>query len=368
MLRFRRMAVGLVLILSMTGGNAHAQWGYDGWGFMGWNPATPESAELQSAGIFAMGAGIYNLKTAEANYIDAQTAMKFNDYVAQVTRESARIHAERVSQQIARNRSLYDARQKQLRENPTQRDIQTGDALNAAVSDLSDPRLGRSALRAVTTPIPASLIAEVPFINAAERVTLMLDNLRSGVQWTDVFEGDRFGAEKKAFDDLVERIRNEAYEGDLSPRILREARTFVNDLRAKVEAQPLKDPEHQKEALRFLTACTSLLNLLDMPNIRPAILELKKVQNTMIGNLLGFMSAYNLRFGPATTPGQRQAYSQLFGILDQTRDQMLAEAKLENTPPPAANAKNAIDFFQKVEQGRSKTAASPETAKPATPK
>ena len=113
--RFPKMAVGLLLILSMTGGNAHAQWGYDGWGFMGWNPATPESAELQAAGIFAMGAGIYNLKTAEANFIDAQTAMKFNDYVAQVTRESARIHAERVDRRIARNRSLYDARQKQLR-------------------------------------------------------------------------------------------------------------------------------------------------------------------------------------------------------------------------------------------------------------
>ena len=78
----------------------------------------------------------------------------------------------------------------------------------------------------------------------------------------------------------------------------------------------------------------------------------------MVGNLLGFMNAYNLRFGPATTPRQRQAYSQLFGILDQTRDQMLAEAKLESTPLPHANAKNAIDFFQKLDQGSSRTAAS----------
>ena len=111
-------------------------------------------------------------------------------------------------------------------------------------------------MRAVTTPIPASLIAEVPFINAAERVTLMLDNLRSSVKWPDVFDDQRFGAEKKTFDDLVERMRHQAYDGDLSPRTLREARAFVNDLRAKLEAQPLKDPQHQKEALRFITACT----------------------------------------------------------------------------------------------------------------
>ena len=200
--RFLKMAVGLLFILSMTAGNARAQWGYDGWGFMGWNPATPEAPMLHSAGIFAMGAGIYNLKTAEANFIDAQTAMKFNDYVVQVTRESARIHAERVDRRIARNRSLYDARQKQLRQSPTQRDIQTGDALNAAVADLSDSRLGRSALRAAVALIPASLIAEIPFINAAERVTLMLDNLRTSVKWSEVFEGDQFAAEKKTFDQL----------------------------------------------------------------------------------------------------------------------------------------------------------------------
>jgi hypothetical protein len=44
--------------------------------------------------------------------------------------------------------------------------------LNAAVAAVSNPRLGRSALRLAKTPIPASLIAEVPFINSAERVTL----------------------------------------------------------------------------------------------------------------------------------------------------------------------------------------------------
>ena len=163
-------------------------------------------------------------------------------------------------------------------------------------------------------------------------------------------------------------MQDQAYEGDLSPRILREARGFVDDLRAKLAAQPLKDPDHQKEAQRFLTACTSLLNLLEMPNIRPALLELKKVQDTTIGNLLGFMSAFNLRFGPATSPSQRQVYSQLFQILNQTRDRILAEAKLETTAPAAADTKSAIDFFQKVDQARSKTAASPEPAKPATPK
>ena len=360
MLRCIRLTVGLVFAFSMMGSEAHAQWGFDGWGFMGWAPATPESAELQSAGVFAMGAGIYNLKTAQAMSIDADTAMKFNDYVAQVTRESARIHAERVNRQLARNRALYDARQKQLRESPTLRDIETGDALNAAVADLSDPRLGSSALRAAKTPVPASLIAAVPFVNAAERVTLMLDRLRSSIKWPEVFEDPRFANDQKTFDDLVARLREESYEGELSPRTLREARSFGNDLKAKLEAQPLKDPLDQKEASRFIAASTSLLGLLERPNIQPAILELKKIQDTMIGNLLGFMNAYNLRFGAATTPKERQAFRQLFEILDGTRDQILAEAKIDSKPPAPAKPSDATDFFEKLDSGRSRAGATPQ--------
>jgi hypothetical protein len=359
MLRFMRMSVGLMLAFSIMGRDAHAQWGFDGWGFMGWAPATPESAELQSAGVFAMGAGVYNLKTAEANNIDAQTAMKFNDYVADVTRESARIHAERVNRQLARNRALYDARQRQLRESPTLRDIETGDALNAAVADLSDPRLGGSALRAVKVPIQASLIADVPFVNAAERVTLMLDGLRAAIKWPEVFDDPRFANDQKTFDDLLARLREEAYQGELSARTLRDSRGFVNDLRAKLQAQPLKDPLDQKDASKFITASTSLLGLLERPNIQPAILELKKIQDTRLGNLLGFMHAYNLRFGAATTPKERQAFRQLFEILDQTRDQLLAEAKIDSKTAAPVKPSDATDFFEKLDKGRSRTATSP---------
>jgi hypothetical protein len=352
MLRCMRWSVSLVLAFSMMGRDAHAQWGFDGWGWMGWGAATSESAALQGAGFYAMGAGIYNLKTAQANSIDADTAIRFNDYVAQVTRESARIYAERVNRRLARNRALYDARQKQLRESPTFRDIESGDALNVAVADLSDPRLGSSALRAAKAPVPASLIADVPFVNAVERVTLILDGLRTSIKWPEVFEDQRFATDQKTFDNFVARLRAEADEGVLSARTLGNAKGFVNDLRAKLEAQPLKDPLDQKEALRFITASTSLLGLLEKPNIQPAILELKKVQDTTLGNLLGFMNAYNLRFGAATTPKERQAFRQLFVILDRTRDEILAEAKIESKTLPGGNPSDATNFYQKLDQAR----------------
>jgi len=366
MLRCMRLAWGLVLIFSTMGRDACAQWGYGGWGWGGWGASTAQSAALQGAGYYAMGAGVYNLDTAQARSINADTAMRYNDYVAQVTHESARLYAARVNQQFAKNQALYDARQKQLRANPTLRDIETGDALNVAVADLSDPRLGSSALRAANIPVPASLIAAVPFIYASERVTFMLDDLRTSVKWPEVFEGERFAKDQKTFDDLRSRIRQEGDAGDVSAKILRETKGFVQDLRAKVEAQPLKNPDHQKEALRFLTACTSLLGLLEKPNIGPALFELRKIQDTIVGNLLGFMHAYNLRFGAAKTPTERQAFHQLFAILDQTRDQILAEARLDSSTA-RANPRDAEDFFQNLDQGRSQGGAALRAPRPRNP-
>ena len=347
MIRCVRIFLGLSLILMLSGRDARAQWGYGGWGWGGWGGGgtTAQSAALQGAGYYAMGAGMYNLDTAQARSINAQTAMQWNDYVAQVTHESARIHAMRVHNEFQKNQALYDKHQRYLRESPGKVEIENGDALNAAVEDLSNPKLGSSALRAAKAPVPATLIAEVPFQNASERVTLMLDHLRGAVKWPDVFEGQRFAMDKTAFDELVARTRKEAADGEISPKTLRDAKNFVNQLRGKVEAQPLPDPLDQQEAMKFLTTCSSLLGLLEKPDIQPAILELRKVTDTTIGALLGFMSAYNLRFGVAKTLKEKQAYHRLFALLDQTRDEILAEAKLDSTataqrprlPPPSSS-------------------------------
>jgi hypothetical protein len=110
-----------------------------------------------------MGAGIYNLVTAQARSINVNTAMRYNDYMAQIAHEAAYLHAARRHREFERNQALYDEHQRRLRENPGQYEIEDGDALNLAVTDLCDPRLGSSALLAAKAPIRASLIAEAPF-------------------------------------------------------------------------------------------------------------------------------------------------------------------------------------------------------------
>ncbi len=349
MLRFLKVTASLILVSAMTGQTARAQWSYGGWGWGGWGGGqTPQGAYLNGLGRYAVGAGIYNYDTALANQLNAQTFTQLNDYWAQVAHEAAFMHHARAHQEFLKDKTLYDAHIQALRDTPTPQQIENGDALNQAVTDLSDPRLGSSALRAANAPIDAKMIAEVPFENSTERVTIMLDQLRKALKWPEVFEEDRFNNDKKLFDDIITRMRKEDEEGEIQPKTLQQARSLVNDLRAKITAQPLKNEDDQREAMRFLNACTALIGMLNKPETRAALLELRKVKDTTIGNFLGFMHAYNLRFAPATKLREKQIYHQLYETLDQTRDQILSEAKIDLRPKSQQNPTVLTDFYGRI--------------------
>jgi hypothetical protein len=342
------MLPALLLAFAMSGTAARAQWSYGGWGWGGGWGQTPQSANISAMGRYAVGAGIYNYDTALANQINAQTWTQLNDYWATVAHEAAFLHHARTHQEFLRDKNAYDAHIQALRDRPTDQQIANGDALNQAVADLSDPRIGNSALRAANAPVDASLIAEVPFENHTDRVTLMLDQLRNAFQWPEVFEEPRFNDDKKLFDDVVGRMRKEDEAGEISPKTLQEARTLVNNLRRKITTQPMKDEEDQRQAQQFLNAYSALIRLLDKPDTRAALAELRKVKNTTIGNLLGFMHAYNLRFGPARTLKERQAYQKIYETLDQTRDQILSEAHIDLKKTNSTNPKVVTDFYGRL--------------------
>ena len=218
----------------------------------------PEGAYLQGMGQYAVGAGVYNYDTALANQLNAQTFMQLNDYWAQTAHEAAFMHHARVHQEFLKDKTLYDAHIQALRDNPTPQQIANGDALNQAVRDLSDPRLSQSIVsHAANSPVEAKMIGEVPFENASERVTIMLDQLRAAFKWPEVFEEERFANDKKLFDDIVTRLRKEDQEGEISEKTLREARELVNDLDNKLRAQPLKDEDDQRQAKKFINACNA---------------------------------------------------------------------------------------------------------------
>ena len=69
--------------------------------------------------------------------------------------------------------------------------------------------------------------------------------------------------------------------------------------------------------------------MLETPDTTEAFNQLRMIKTTPLGNLIAFMEVYNLRFGAATTPTQRQIYRQLYETLDQVRDRVVKESKVD---------------------------------------
>jgi hypothetical protein len=345
MLRCMRWAVVLGWLLSMTASEARAQWAYGGWGWPGWDTAVT-SDHPGGPAHFAMGAGVHNSDPR----IPHELVVRYNTHVSDTFWHVCRLGpAAQNPHRRELNRELYERHIAQLRQEPTPAQIEDGSALNVALADLSDPKLGSSVQRGATAPVPAALIAEVPFESATERVTFMLDELREAVTWPRVFPAEQFGDAKKSFEDLVARMQREDEAADISARTLADARRFLDDLRTRLDARPLENADDRADAQKFIKAASALVQLLEKPDIHRAISALSKVKDTSLANLLGFLHAFNLRFGPAKTLKEKQTYHRLFEIIDRARDEIFAAAKRA----PGAPAKNldpshVTDFYSKL--------------------
>jgi hypothetical protein len=165
MLRCIRFTLGLVLILSVSPGSVRAQgWGWGGWG--GWGQ-TPEGAYAQGMGYFAQGLGSYNLNTAQARSINTDTYIRWNQYLYEAHLESTRRYVAKREGDAAKSKATYNEIMKNIQDHPTARDVENGDALNAALDQLSDPRISSSSLKIATAPIPAEIVKDIPFHNAS---------------------------------------------------------------------------------------------------------------------------------------------------------------------------------------------------------
>ncbi len=350
------LAFGTILVLVACCGPARAQWGYGyypygygGYGWGGWG-ATAQGDIARGLGYFNIGAGIYNHQTAIARAIDTDTAIRWNQYVYLSQQEGTREYYARRDATLARDKNAYDALLKRIQDNPTAAEIANGDALNAALDQLSDPRIHSSVLRMADTPIVAKTIRDIPFRNASEAITFSLSQLKASSQWPAVLLEPRFASEKAEFETLVDEARNESLkDGQVSPETLQKIRGVVSRLKEKLAAMPLEDRAKNREALNFIKTAAALTRMLSRPDIDQVLAELNKIDKTTIGNLLGFMHTFNLRFAPATTSRQRQVYDELYPVIDQTRDRIIGEAKLDESVTQKGSRAKPSDFFSAME-------------------
>jgi len=348
MLRGFQRVLGIAILLALFAGESRAQF-YGGYGWSGWGGgATPQGNIARGIGAYDVGAGVYNEKTAEANAINADTVERWNEYMFLSQQEANRRAYLRRQRKLQRDANSGDSLYKRVRDNPQEGDILNGDALNAILDQITNPKIHSTALRLIKDPIDAKAIREIPFENASEAVTLSLSQLTGEEGWPPALQGPAFAAERKAYQDAVNRAVQEDEEGQLSPQTLQAVNIAAAQLRAKLEANKPADRTEYINGVNYIKTLLGMARMLEKPQVDKILAELDSVKQTTLGSLLGFMHNYNLRFAPANTPAQREVYRNLYAILDPARDRILKDAGVEEGDRAAlANdrRKAPADFF-----------------------
>lgn len=342
------IAACLTLTSFVFAPSANAQWGYPGgyggYGWGGFGATTAGGDQARGMGVFAAGAGQYNLDTAQAASINANTVMRFNEYIYQ----SQQVRNQQYYQQLAnrRERTQESAAtvQKRLRENPESADIYRGDALNVILDDITAPGVYAQSVSSAGAPIPSPTVKSVPFQYAPQAITISLGQLTRR-EPPELVKDPRLNTERMAVRAIADEARAEADKnGKISSETLARAREAIKTFHTKLTATFPPGSKGLREAENFVKAAYGLTRMLEEPQVDEFLKELDSMETTSLGSVIGFMNTFNLRFGAASTPAQRNAYDQLYPKLKTLRNEVNPQ-----TPAVAATtsdpSQNADEFF-----------------------
>ena len=202
-----------------------------------------------------------------------------------------------------------------LRNHPNQLDITDGDALNVLLEVLLNPATADRSLQLIKTPLRPEVIRDIPFEYASEGMTVCLDRMTMDGQWPLALRDEAFRPEREGLRKAISAALEEDKEGNLDPETIQAVQTAIDKLRLKFEKLVPQNSPDYIAARDTIKAMNGLTKMLYSPQMEKIIAELEDYQGTTLGDLLGFMQAFNLRFAPANSYRQRQIYLKLYPML-----------------------------------------------------
>jgi hypothetical protein len=366
----RAIRRAVVLAIALAAGpwsSAQAQWGYYprgyagyGWGGWGGSAQTPQGSIAAGMGAFAEGAGYYNQQTAVARSINADTAMRFNQYMYESQQEANRQYHARSAKSRGENTQALQQIQDRLRNHPTAHDIYVGDALNTAVHEIEDPRVYSRTLKNANVRIGGEQIREIPLRYAPGAITVSIHRLTREPP-PKALLAEAFDEDRAAFKVLGTEIRKDLTLGERpNPETVKKALAVIAAAEAKADRILSPNTKDRTEVDKYLKALHGLLAMLQTPALDILLAGVEKHPEATLGDLLGFMRAFNLRFGEAATPKQREVYDSLYPKLVALRNEVAPI--LTGLAPPTTTGSEVGEFFSAMDyDDLRKKASAPQT-------
>jgi hypothetical protein len=294
---------------------------YGGWGWGGWGNSP--GGLMAGMGMFARGEGTYFKDIQQAGERESKDLQEWNASLTRARRVQWAEFQKGQAAVQARAAAAADAQ-----------DVLDGTALNTLLFQIFefDPDSRRAA--AAQAPVSRDVVQDIPYEPATEAFTVCLDQLTGLDRWPTPLDDPRFDAARQAVVAAVDAALDADRKGPVPPAALKDLRAKVGALRAQYEKQvQVTDPSYL-EGEAFLKSLAGLAGMLESPRLKVFLDELNAIDRpTTIGDLIGFMNAFNLKFGPAQTDRQRLIYRQLAPMLQQVSRDIGRDL-----PPPPADA------------------------------
>jgi hypothetical protein len=321
--------LGASLILLLAGVSAEAQFITAG--------STPQGDYLRGVGIAGWGMGLYNLNTAQANQINAQTSIMLNEYIWGTYKAEMKENAEHRKGMLAKHAEAYKKIQERIHNSPELPDVMSGAALTAKIQELTDPRVSDSASRYAKVsldsgvPLDASVIKRIHFQlgEKGDQFSMSRLSLKGEKKWAVVFQNAPFAPFCRAYERAVDDALDLAIEGKMKDEAIKAIQKAVDDLEFKLAHTPeLRDAQNQRlysEAKDQLDRLRKSVRLFQTLKMQYIFAEIDTYTGTTVDDLRLFMRRHGLSFAPAELPDEKTLYPQLHAALVEQRKKAVAD-------------------------------------------
>ncbi len=322
----RRASFLVILLLTLHATPILAQYYRGGLG----GGSTVQGDYLRGVGVAAWGMGVYNLDTAQANSINADTMIRVNEYVAAVAKHENHVNAVHRAIVIEKNRNNYNAIRERILSTPVERDVMTGAALNAVLQQLMDSKISDSSFRYAPVPLSVDIIRAIPFKLGEQGAHFSMQRLstKGKNKWPVALQDDKFTSQRRAYERVLDDALDQQIDGKMSLDAIKAVETAVDDLFLKLDqvVMPSKDKLYM-EAKNRLTELKATTQLLKSHKIEIVIGEIDRYAGTTVNDLRLFMQKHKLRFSVAESGDERTLYPELYAALTQQREKVTVPDK-----------------------------------------
>jgi hypothetical protein len=317
--------------LLAVAGPAQAQFNFVGAG------STFQGDYLRGVGTAAFGMGIYNHETAIAESINADTAMRVNEYIYACLMNENRMNAEHRAFIAQREKDLFGKIQDRILKSPEARDVDKGDALNKLLERLNGPAVSESALRYEAVPLSVEEVKKIPFKLGEKGVrsfSMRRMTAKGTKYWPVAFQDARFDNQRRGYERALDNALEQQYKGRMQMSAIDTLGQAIDGLddRLKEVVGPSADKLYI-EARDRLKEMREIVDMLKTLKIEQALGDLDRYSGTTVNDLRVFMRKHNLQFADTSTPEERGLYPELYTKLKLQFEKISGNADIKDDDP-----------------------------------